>query len=73
MNYITVDQLFDALRPFPHGATAKVIAGVLGWRTTDASARLGKLAMYDIIDRVPNPEGRSNEYRYSIRRQPQHV
>lgn len=58
--------IWDALRPFPNGATAKQLAAKLGWKPTVASQRLGKLAMYDIIDRVPHPTERG--YRYSVRR-----
>lgn len=69
-----VSQVWEALRPFQHGATAKVIAGKLGWPQPKASQMLGRLAVYDVIDRVPinvsygpgRPSKR--EYRYSIRR-----
>lgn len=60
--------LFTELCRYPNGATAKIVADNLGLKAARASALLGKLAMYDIIDRVPNPEGRSNEYRYKVRR-----
>lgn len=60
--------VWDALRAHPLGATAKVIAGDLGWKAVYASQRLGKLAVYGIIDRVPNPNPGAREFRYSIKR-----
>ena len=79
-NADTVSVLWEALRPFPNGATAKRIAEKLGWPQTKASGMLGRLAVYDVIDRVPvnvpqigaDVLGRkrpsTREYRYSLRR-----
>ena len=79
-NAEAVDVLWSALRDFPNGATAKTIAAKLGWKQTVASSRLGRLAMYGIVDRVPinvpsiirdrhdRRRGSTREYRYSIKK-----
>ncbi len=70
---VKLDVIWQALRPFPNGATAIQLAEKLGWKPSVASQRLGKLAMYDIIDRVPihvmaRPGHATRQFRYSIKR-----
>lgn len=71
MTHVTVDQVFAALRQLGGQATAKQIAHHLNWRETLASSRLGRLAMYRVIDRVPmvRADGHGIHYRYSIKQE----
>lgn len=66
MGFDKTNKLWLALRRYPNGTTAKVIAADLKWQIPTTSAALGKLAMYDVIDRVPHPTQRG--YRYQVRR-----
>lgn len=63
--------LLDALKDHPEGATPDQIARAVNRQVGTTSARLGKLAMYGVIDRtpIPAPPGMGRiAYRYHAKR-----
>ncbi len=51
MNAETINAIHRVLKRYPKGATATLVAARLGWKTTAASQRLGKLYTYGMADR----------------------
>lgn len=66
-NDALLDRLFDALRNHPGGATAKEIGIEIDWPQAHTSGRLGKLAMYGMIDRTMRPREGGGRAEYSYR------
>lgn len=71
-NDALVDRIFDVLKKHPRGITAKQVSAEMNTAQARTSSRLGRLAMYGMIDRelLPAPKCKhrpGKEYSYRLK------